>query len=449
MTRDGRLPRALWPLLVARGVNQLGAFSLAFLTVLLTTGLRADLGTAGLVTAAFGVATIPSRLAGGRLADRLGRRRTIVLGLTGCAVAQLGVAAARTLPEAAVCAVLLGLAFEVYEPPSQALVADVVPAAQRVRAYGLLTAAPAIGGMGSGLLAAALGRWGLRPLFVADALTSAVCAAVVRFALPADRPDRAAGPRHRAPRPPGGGPWRGRRLLAPLFCGTGYALVVMEVMTALPLSLAWHGVRPADAGLLFTVSAATVVAVQPLLRAGPLAALPPSALLALGQVLAAAGLAGYALAHSMAAMLAASVVWGLSGPLVQGPACALVAELAPPGAGARYLAVYGLGWGVAAVGAPLVGTGLLRLAGPAALWSAAAVVCLVLAAVQPPLARRTRRLSTPPAAPAPPASRTRPPVPAPPATASVARDAATRRRRRPVPAGPAAPPGSSGSRRRD
>lgn len=144
---------------MARAVNRLGAFSLSFLTVLITTRFGASTAVAGYIIAAFGLATILSRLAGGRLADRIGRRRTIVVGLTGCAVAQLGIASADGLVPVACCAVLMGLVFEIYEPPSQAMIADVVAPGEQVRAYGMLNAALALAGMGAGLLAAGLGTW--------------------------------------------------------------------------------------------------------------------------------------------------------------------------------------------------------------------------------------------------------------------------------------------------
>src|SRR5262245_34300431 len=106
------MPRVTWLLVAARAINRLGAFSLAFLTVLISTDFGVSAATAGLVSAAFGLATIPSRLAGGWLADRLGRRRTIEAGLVACAVAQFGIAWSPTLPAVVGFAVLLGLAFE-------------------------------------------------------------------------------------------------------------------------------------------------------------------------------------------------------------------------------------------------------------------------------------------------------------------------------------------------
>ncbi|WP_244177689.1 MFS transporter, partial [Streptomyces atriruber] len=185
---DQALPRTVWWLIGARAVNRLGAFSLSFLTVLITTQYGANSATAGLISAAFGLATVPSRLVGGHLTDRLGRRRTIVVGLAGCAVAQFGIAAAGSLAMTVVFVVLLGLVFELYEPPSQAMIADAVGPTERIRAYGLLNAALAAAGMGAGLLAAGLGRWDLRWLFVADAVTCLLCSLVVGHALPGDPP---------------------------------------------------------------------------------------------------------------------------------------------------------------------------------------------------------------------------------------------------------------------
>ncbi|GAA5018953.1 MFS transporter [Kitasatospora paranensis] len=366
-------------LIAARAVNRLGAFSLSFLTVLITTSFGASTAVAGYIGAAFGLATIPSRLAGGRLADRIGRRRTIVVGLTGCAVAQLGIASAGGLVPAACFAVLMGLAFEIYEPPSQAMIADAVAPGEQVRAHGLMNAALAVAGMGAGLLAAGIGRRELRWLFVVDALTCLLCALTVHLVLPAD---------HRAapaavPQAAAVAPWRDRSLLAMLAAGTLFAVVHLQIMISLPLSLELRGLQPADAGLLFTTSALTITAGQPLLRRKRLAALPTPAAFAGGYLLMALGLAGYALAPGLLAWTAATMVWSLGDLLLTGRAYALVASLAPAAGKARYLAVYGTSWGIGGIAAPVVGTQLLEHAGAVGLWCAMSLTCLILAVLHP------------------------------------------------------------------
>ncbi|MEU8893580.1 MFS transporter [Streptomyces sp. NPDC048442] len=388
------MPRIVWLLVVARAINRLGAFSLPFLTVLISTEYGASATTAGVLSAAFGLATIPSRLAGGRLAARIGRRRTIVLGLTGCGLAQLGIAGAESLGAVAVFAVLLGLLFELYEPPSQAMIADAVGPAERVRAYGLLNAALAVGGTGAGLIAASVGRWDLRWLFVVDALTCLACAVVMRLVLPADRPRPTADPSHPAAGPsrptadrrPGhtdpAHPWRDRTLWAMFLQGTVFALVAMMVMMALPLTLDRRGFEPADAGLLFTTSALTVVAAQPALRLRRLAALSASRALALGYALMAVGLTWYAVAQTLQSFALATVLWSLGDAFVMARALGVVAGLAPPKGTDRYLAAYGISWGIATVTAPVAATQLLAHAGDTLLWATAAALCLTLAAAQ-------------------------------------------------------------------
>lgn len=369
------LPRPVKVLLVARVVNRVGAFSVPFLAALLAADYHAGLASAGVVAAFFGVASIPSRLVGGRLAAGLGRRRTIVAGLVGCALAQLGLAGAGSLPVAAGCAFALGLVFELYEPPSQALIAELAGPGGQERAFSLFNAALALGGIGAGLLAALLGRWDLRWLFVADAVSCLLCALLVRLAVPADTR-----PRDRDRTASAASPWRDPALLLMLALGTGYALLYLQIVTALPLSLPARGLHTADAGLLFTVSAAAVVAGQPLLRLRRIAALGTATGLALGHLLIAVGLLGYAAATTLPTAAAATILCALGELLVMGRAYGAVAALAPAGQADRYLAAFGTCWGFGGVAAPLVATQLLTHAGPVALWTTLAALSLTLTA---------------------------------------------------------------------
>jgi MFS family permease len=378
-----RLPAPVRLLIAARGVNQLGAFSLAFLTVLLNRSLGASLPVAGAISALFGLATIPSRLIGGRLADRWGRRRTILAGLIGCAVAQLGIAAAPDLAAAASCSVLLGLAFELYEPPSQAMIADGVAPDDRAGAYALLTTALAVGNMCAGLVADVVGRSNLRRLFVVDAASCLACALIVRLVLPGDE-----APRTFSAPTPAKSPWRDGALLVMTGTGTVFALIYMLMLVSLPLSLGAEGLDPASAGLIMTASTVTLLLARPVLSIGRLAALSTGTAFAAGYTLLALGLAGYAAARTLPALLAPTALYAVGGLLLLGRAPAVVSALAPAEATARYLAVYGLSWGFATVLAPPLGAWMIGGFGPADLWAAMAATCLAMAAAQPLLLRR-------------------------------------------------------------
>lgn len=377
-------PSAVRILVIARAVNRLGAFTLPFLAVILTAELGATVTEAGLVLTLFGLATIPSRLFGGQLADRLGRKRTIIVGLTGCAVAQVWIAVAENLWSAILAVGLLGLVFEIYEPPSQAIIADVTRPADRPAAYGLLGAAMAAAAVAAGLLAAWLSHWDLRWLFAVDAATCLACAALIGLALPAGLPLA------ETESPVATAVWRDRRLLLMLATGTVFATVYLQLLLGLPLTLLERNLPASGVGLVLTVSALTLIAGQPLLRTRRLRELDDFHAMTIGYLLLGAGLLANGVATSLPAFLATTVVWSLGDLLLLGRTYAVVAALAPDHARGRYLAGYGISWGIAATVAPLAGTQLLDTAGPAGLWTSCAIAAVLLAGLQPALRRRLR-----------------------------------------------------------
>ena len=70
------LPRGVWILFAETLVNRLGTFVLVFL-VLWLTRIGWSAGMAGFAVSVYGLGGLVASLAGGWLADRLGRRRTI------------------------------------------------------------------------------------------------------------------------------------------------------------------------------------------------------------------------------------------------------------------------------------------------------------------------------------------------------------------------------------
>ncbi|BCJ33175.1 MFS transporter [Actinocatenispora thailandica] len=345
--------------MLIRVVNRLGAFAMGFLSLRLTHDLGASLALAGLVLAAFGAGTIPSRLLGGVLATRFGARTAMLAGLLACAAAQATIGLGRSLPVVVGGALLLGLAYELVEPATQALIAQSVPDERRASSYSLLWAALAVAGVVAGLLAAVLTRWSLGALFLADAVTSLAAAVVVWRRLPADRkPDRT---EVRAA-------WcavLSRRLAAWTAVGSGYATLAMVVVFMLPLAVQAGGHPAALTGWLLATAAAAAIAAQRIVARTELS-LTPATTLAIGYASLTVGLLCWA-GGTVPELVTGAAFEGASGSLLLGTQQAIASRLAPPRHAATVLTGYGLSWGVGTVAAPLIGAPLLAH-GAATLW---------------------------------------------------------------------------------
>ncbi|HET6743386.1 MAG TPA: MFS transporter, partial [Kribbella sp.] len=234
-------------------------------------------------------------------------------------------------------------------------------------------------GVLAGLLAAAISHWDLRWLFAADAITCLFCATLIATALPADV-RRSASADARADVRPGVAAWRDGRLLLLLVSGTIFATIYMQLVIGLPLTLLEQGLSTSGTGIILASSAITLTVAQRLLR---LQSVDDFRSIAIGYVLLALGLVISAFAHTLLLFVAAAVLWSLGDLFLLTRYLTQASGLAPDEARGRYLAIFGLSWGVATTIAPLTVTQLLKTSGPTGLWLTSAAVAAVLAALQP------------------------------------------------------------------
>lgn len=351
-----------------RVVNRLGGFGMSFLGLRLARDLGMSLGAVGLVLAVFGACTIPSRILGGILATRFGARWTIVGGLSACAAALFAIGLGDTVPLVVAAVLVLGLAYELIEPATQAVIADTIEPARQASSFALLWSTLSVAGVASGLLAVLLGRWGVSAIFICDAVSSALAAVAAVVLLP----------QVRAARHPS--PWRSAlsaRLLAWTGVGTLYATLVMIIVFMLPLAIDRAGHSTSLTGWVLAVAAAAAIAAQRVL-ARVEQRMPPATALVIGHLALAAGLGLWA-TGTPTGLIAGAVLEGASGAFLLGTYQATAARMGGPGLGAAIMTVFGLSWGVATVVAPLVGTPLLAR-GDATLWLVCAGLSVALAA---------------------------------------------------------------------
>src|SRR5262245_20175994 len=96
--RIGELPGVYWTLWVGTLVNGLGGFVVPFLAPYLTRSRGFTVAEAGGVASLFGLGTMTAGPLGGVLADRVGRRATMLLGLFGGGAAMLALGFAERPP---------------------------------------------------------------------------------------------------------------------------------------------------------------------------------------------------------------------------------------------------------------------------------------------------------------------------------------------------------------
>ena len=376
----GGLPATFWVLFSGQLVNRIGGMVTAFLVLYLTErGLSP--ANIGLVLAAHGAGSLASQPLGGVLADRVGRRFTMLLGLltTSGSLALLGAAA--HVNAIVVAAATLGLVAEIYRPASAAMVADVVPAELRAKAYGLLFWAINLGFAAASVMAGFLAQHGYWLLFAVDAGTGLLFSIIVVFGIPADSARSEVAARS------GSGYLSAVRdpLLVSLMLVTmGYAAIYHQWQVTVPLAVHDQGLSTSAYGVIAALNGILIVFLQPLLT--PLLdRFDRMRVLAVSSALIGAGMALTGLAHTAWQFALTVVVWTVGEVCTAGFAAALAADIAPATARGRYQAMFGWSWGVAMLIGSTGGTWAYGTVGPASVWisclvvgTASAVGCLLL-----------------------------------------------------------------------
>ncbi len=376
----------LWILGAGRLIGAAGAFvALSFFTIYLRTDLGLGLETVGAIAALISVGALAGSFLAGYAADRFGRRPALLMNL---AVETLSLAALAAfhapLPVAAI-GLVLGLADGGLWPTFGAAVADILPPARRQGGFALMGASvnagaaigPAVGGL---LLPLGFGH-----LFGVAAV--GVCLALLALALrlPETRPTGAA-PGAGAADDAGGGYGVVLRdgpvlvllalLLLPLTC-------MGLLITFFPLAAdATPGVGPERFGLLFALWGVFIAVFQiPVTRL--VGRVRPVSAMAWGFALMAAGFVPIALLPGVWGYLAGIVALAFGEMLNSPPIGALVANLAPLGARARYQSLLALVWSFGGVIAPLAAGMVYGRMSHAAFWLAAGVLALAPAPLLP------------------------------------------------------------------
>jgi predicted MFS family arabinose efflux permease len=403
----GGLPRTFWYLWAGTLINRVGSFVIIFLAIYLTEVRGFDEFQAGLVLGLWGAGGAVGTLTGGVLADRWGRRPTLLTAHLGAATMMLALGFARELWMVGLGALLLGMFAEAARPAFSAMMIDVVPERDRLRAFTLNYWAINLGFACAAALAGLAAEAGYLLLFVVDAATTLATAAVIFLKVGETRLTRGGQQPHA---PLAAAPHRGglRTALSDrVFVGFValnilLALVFMQHVSMLPIAMSQDGLSPSTFGSVIAVNGVLIVAGQlfvPRLIRGR----SRSHVLALAALVVGVGFGLTAFANAAWFYVLTVLIWTL-GEMLNSPSnSTLIAELSPSALRGRYQGVFSLSWSVATFVAPIAGGFVRDRLGDSALWFGCAAIGGVVAVAHllsgPARERRAAELRTPPAGP--------------------------------------------------
>jgi MFS family permease len=393
----GGLPRPFWYLWANTLINRVGSFVLILLAFYLTEERHLTPSFAGLVIGLWGAGGAAGTLLGGVLADRWGRKPTFLTALYGSAAMMLVLGSARAPLVIALSVVALGLVSEASRPAMQALMIDIVPQRDRVRAFSLHYWVINLGFAFAATTAGLVAGIDFRLLFLIDAATTAAAATLVAVKIqePARVRVPAVAPVPASTRPGLRAVFADRVFLTFVGINLLTSLVFMQHLSTLPIAMARDGLAPSTYGTVIALNGVLIVAGQ-LFMHRVLRRLARPTALAVAAVVMGLGFGLNAFAHTAWVYAVAVLVWTV-GEMLNAPSnSATNAELAPAPMRGRYQGVFSLSWSCASFLAPLAGAAVLQYAGPATLWlgclGVAAVVAVLHLLAAPSRQRRVQQL---------------------------------------------------------
>ncbi len=355
MSKLGRrlhsLPRDLLPLYAGTVATRLGTFVVPYLTLYLSQDRGLSLSVTGRIIAAGGVGLLVGNVAGGWIADRVGRKSALLLALAINAAGMVFLGSG--LPSATAYGLALALASVgagMYTPAANAWIADLTDGPQRQLAYTVnyicINVGMGLGPLLGGVLAAASFHW----LFVGDVATTAVCAAFIASA-------RGQGRRVRSsPDAPTPAMKLSPNTLSVLaFCSASFFIIapLMGLEYAVPLFVGTVLREPLVlVGVVYTINASCILLLGlPLERA--VAGRDPVLMMALAGLFWAMGLTVLAVGLSASALLLCTLLWTLGEMLGSVVVPTFVANRVDEKARGRFLAIPDAMRSLAAIVAPI------------------------------------------------------------------------------------------------
>jgi len=391
------LPGQYWILFSGTLVNRFGHFVIPFLAIYLRQEGHGA-GTTGMVMGAYGAGALIAGWIGGYLADRIGRKATMLLSCGGAAVFMLLLSQVHGIPALVAVTFLTGLLTAIYGPAAGALIADLVPPELRVRAFSCQRLAINFGFAAGMATAGFMAKHSFMALFVADAATTLILGITVFFGLK---------PRPAVARENSGWSHALKHMKAnvPFQLGTAASLLIGVVFWQMSSSYGLQATEGAGLderayGLLMALNGIMIVFME-LPLTSYTKRYPPLRMMAVGYVIVGIGMGLNALGATLPLLVISMVIFTIGEMIALPVNSSYMAALAPDEMRGRYQGVMSISWSTATMIGPALGIAAYGYS-PVILWTGTLLLCLAAAGLMvasiPALraARAEEGISSPP-----------------------------------------------------
>ena len=363
------LPRTYWFLWAGMLVNRLGNFVMPMLMIYLTTQKGLTIVEAGAICSLYGVGALGGNTAGGVLCDRIGRRTTLMTSCFTSAASMAAVALSATSFQLGLSVFGLGITTAMYQPSTQAMIADLVEPKYRLKAFSYSYWAVNLGFSLAALVGGFMAAKNFALLFVLDAVTTVAFGVIIWLSVPETRP---------APTQPHSTgslltPYLDSNFWPFLACSFFGAFVLMQHLTMLPVDMTLKHLTTRDFGVAISVNGLFIVFLQTTVARFVRGSRP--ACFGLASLILGIGFGLTAFATTLGAYAATVAVWTLAEVILAPLNSSYVSDFAPTHMRGRYQGAFSLTWSLAMVAAPLLSPALVALTSPAAFWG----LCFVIA----------------------------------------------------------------------
>jgi MFS family permease len=376
-------PSRFWTVVGVMFIDRVGGTMLfPFFSLYITQKFHVGMTQAGVILGFFSIFGMLGSMIGGALTDKLGRRSLILFGLIFSALSTLSLGLVEEFWMLFPLAVLTGLLSDIAHPAHQAMIADILPEKQRAEGFGVLRVVGNIAWIIGPTIGGLIANRSYLYLFIIDAIISCFIALLFYLFIPETKPEATAETESQSVTQTFGGYGKVLKNLpfvAFIVAGMLMLLAYQQMYSSLSVYLRDnHGINPQGYGFLMSTSAITVILFQ-FWTTRQIKHRSPFLMMALGSLFYMIGfsLFGFVTAYWLFAL---NIVIITVGEMIVMPTSqALAANFAPEDMRGRYMAVFGLTWGIPSIFGPGLAGLILDNLNPNLLWYAAGFLCAIAA----------------------------------------------------------------------